>query len=449
MTTDTDNHKNFSEGTHNPQHRTSPPTTASSTQAPKAPIQGVPALIIEDDPAVAALIAGVAEKRGHKSIIANTAEEGQEIWLKQKQPLIILDLNLPGMSGTDFCKWLRSLENGKDVFVLISTANNKVETFHAVLKAGANDYIPKPLQPALLAIRLDVAEHTIKQILEKRGLEGEVGRNERRFQLISENSRDLVCTHSPNGEILYVSPSCQNLLGLSPHELLGKTFDNIKLDKEASPLNTAAITDEENGQLESIFTWRTKHKDGQEVWLETYTQSGHDIEDKEVKEIYSYSRDVTDRIREEQQIRILTILGESTDSESFLKSIIEEMEQKMDASVCIHIHATSPDSLSYCINGDGVSEETANKHKSLNRETPHDKALFQCKNAAGVFNYIEGTDDLESVITQPIPGTFGRPIGKITIFSSHKISDSERTRAILLLCATKIGNVLEDHVTKY
>jgi PAS domain S-box-containing protein len=420
-------------------------------QTPKAQSipQGVPALVIEDDPAVAALIAGVAEKRGHKATVANTAEEGQEIWLRQKQPLIILDLNLPGMSGIDFCKWIRSQEQGKDTFVLISTANNKVETFHSVLKAGANDYIPKPLQPALLAIRLDVAEHTIKQILEKRGLEGEVGRNERRFQLISENSRDLVCTHTPEGKIVYVSPSCQNLLGYSPSELLGKTFEEIKIDKDASPLNIEAFSDEENGQLESISTWRVKHKEGQDVWLETYTQSGHDIENEEVKEIYSYSRDVTDRVKEEQQIRILTILGESSDSESFLKSIIEEMEQKMDASVCIHIHASSPDSLSYCINAEGTTEETANKHKALNRETPHDKPLFQCKNAAGVFNHVEGTEGLESVITQPIPGTFGRAIGKITIFSTHRISDSERTKAILLLCATKIGNVLEDHVTKY
>jgi len=436
-----------------PQHNKQPEVGTTKPQnTPASPTQipaGVPALIIEDDPAVAALIAGVAEKRGHKSTIASTAEEGQEIWLKQRHQLIILDLNLPGMSGTDFCKWLRSHELGKDVFVLISTANNKVETFHAVLKAGANDYIPKPLQPALLAIRLDVAEHTLKQIIEKRGLEGEVGRNERRFQLISENSRDLVCTHTPNGEIVYVSPSCQNLLGVSPNELLGKKFDHLKIDNDATPLNMSAFSDEENGQLESISTWRTKHKDGQEVWLETYTQSGHDIDDKEVKEIYSYSRDVTDRIREEQQIRILTILGESTDSESFLKSIIQEMELKMEASVCIHIHATSPDSLSYCISAEGETEETAAKHKALNRETPHDKPLFQCKNAAGVFNYIEGTEGLESVITQPIPGTFGRPIGKITIFSSHRTSDSERTKAILLLCATKVGNVLEDHVTKY
>lgn len=409
----------------------------------------IPALVIEDDPAVAALIAGVAEKRGHKATVANTAEEGQEIWLRQRQPLIILDLNLPGMNGTEFCKWLRSQELGAEVFVLISTANNKVETFHEVLKAGANDYIPKPLQPALLAIRLDVATHTIKETLEKKGLKGEVGRNERRFQLISENSRDLVCTHAPDGKIVYVSPSCQNLLGVTPNELLGQTFDKLKIDMDSTPLNMEAFSDEENGQLESTSTWRVKHKDGQEVWLETYTQSGHDIEDKDIKEIYSYSRDVTDRVREEQQIRILTILGESSDSESFLKSIIEEMEQKMEASVCIHIHATSPESLSYCINSEATNEASSNRHKALNRETPHDKALFQCKNAAGVFNYIEGTEGLESIITQPIPGTFGRPIGKVTIFSTNRISDSERTKAILLLCATKIGNVLEDHVTKY
>lgn len=422
--------------------------TTQTNPNPTTLPEGVPALIVEDDPAIAALIASVAEKRGHKSTTSNSAEEAQEIWLKQKQPLIILDLNLPGMGGIEFCKWIRSLDEGKEAFILISTANNKVETFHAVLQAGANDYIPKPLQPALLAIRLDVAEHTIRQIQEKQGLKGEVGRNEKRFRLISENSRDLVCTHTPGGKIVYVSPSCRNLLGYTIEELLGQSFEDLKADQGSKPMNTNASLAQENGELESISTWRVKHKDGQEVWLETYTQSGEDNLTNGIREIYTYSRDVTDRVKEEQQLRILTILGENTDSESFLKAIIGEIEQKMDASACIHIHATSPDSLSYCINDDKTGEEAITRHKSLNKETPNDSPLFQCKNAAGVFNHIEGTQGLESVITQPIPGTFGRTIGKITIFSNHTISDSERTKAILLLCATKIGNVLEEHVTK-
>jgi len=410
---------------------------------------GVPILVVEDDPAVAALIAGVAEKRGHPTQIASSAEEAQELWTKQRQPLIILDLNLPGASGIDFCKWIRSKETeNKDTFVLISTANNKIETFHEVLNAGANDYLPKPVQPGLLAIRLDVAGHTLAQILRKRRLEGEVDRNEKRFQLISENSRDLVCTHSPDGKITYASPSCHNLIGFTQQELIGKSFEDLKLDKNASPLNTNMLGDEANGQIESTQVWKIRHKDGQEVWLETYTQNGQEYEKPDLKEIYSYSRDVTDRVHEEEQLKILSVLGDSSDSESFLRAIIVEMEQNMDVNACIHIHSTSPDSLSYCIHREDALEETITLHRNINRETPNDKPLFQGTNAAGVFNHVDGTSDLEAIMTEPIPGTFGRPIGKITMFSKNRHTGSERTKAILKLCATKIGNVLEEHITR-
>jgi PAS domain S-box-containing protein len=411
--------------------------------------EGVPILIVEDDPAVAALIAGVAEKRGHQTTTASSAEEGQELWTKSRHPLIILDLNLPGASGIEFCRWVRSKESqNKDTFVLISTANNKIETFHEVLNAGANDYLPKPVQPGLLAIRLDVAEHTIGQIIKKRKLEGEVDRNEKRFRLISENSRDLVCTHTPEGKITYASPSCHNLIGYSQEELLGKNFDELKLDGNAIPINTNMPKDEANGQIESTQVWRIKHKEGHEVWLETYTQNAEEFEKSEIKEIYSYSRDVTDRVHEEEQLKILSVLGDSSDSESFLKAMIVEMEQNMDVEVCIHIHSTSPDSLSYCIHKDDALEETVSVHRSINRATPNDKPIFQGSNAAGVFNHVEGTQDLEAILTQPVPGTFGRPIGKITMFSKNRHPESERTKAILTLCATKIGNVLEEHITR-
>jgi hypothetical protein len=229
---------------------------------------------------------------------------------------------------------------------------------------------------------------------------------------------------------------------------MGKSFDDLKLDKSSSPLNTNMGNDEANGQIESTQVWRVKHKSGPEVWLETYTQSGQEFEMEELKEIYSYSRDITDRVHEEEQLKILSVLGDSSDSESFLKAIIVEMEQNMDVEACIHIHSTSPDSLSYCIHKNNALEETIKLHRNINRETPNDKPLFQGANAAGVFNHVAGTEELETIMTEPIPGTFGRPIGKITMFSKNKHSGSERTKAILKLCATKIGNVLEEHITR-
>ena len=137
-------------------------------------------LIIEDDPVIHALIKTICEKKGHIVDVCESAEDGQLKWMEKKHPFILLDLNLPGMDGLAFCKWLREEKKEEDPFILISTSHNKVEMFHRVLEAGANDYISKPLQPQLLAIRIDVAKNQVKQIIKKRVFEKQIIQNEKR-----------------------------------------------------------------------------------------------------------------------------------------------------------------------------------------------------------------------------------------------------------------------------
>jgi PAS domain S-box-containing protein len=351
------------------------------------------------------------------------------------------------MNGVEFCQWLRTEKKQEDPFILISTSNNKVETFHKVLEAGANDYIPKPLQPMILAIRIDVAQNQIKQIAKKRAYEKQILQNEKRFRLISEHSRDLVATHKPNGEIIYISPSVKNLLGRNPEEIIGRTLDLIKVQDNDYPLNLNMGTEEENGRFESTQTWMAKHSNGKTIWLETYTQTLRD-ENNVVQEIYSYSRDVSEEKNEEQQLKILNVLGESKDSEAFLRDIIQEIRNTFKAEACIHIRSTSPEALSYCIYQKDIKQDILKLHRIICKETDQNIPQFQGQNARGVFHHLDGIEPIEALITHPIPGTFGKPIGKITITSDEKINYSERTKAVLSVLASKVGCVLEEHITR-
>jgi PAS domain S-box-containing protein len=404
-------------------------------------------LIIEDDTIISALIQNICEKKGHTTDVCETAEDGQKKWLEHRHPLILLDLNLPGMDGIVFCKWIREEKKQEDPFILISTSHNKVDMFHKVLEAGANDYIAKPLQPQLLAIRIDVAKNQIKQITKKKAFEKQILQNEKRFRLISENSRDLVCTHEPDGKIIYISPSVKNLLGITQEDILGKTFDLLKVNKNANPLNLEMGKDQENGKLESIQTWEAKHQNGKSIWLETYTQTIQSDTDQ-IREIYSYSRDITEEKKEEFQLKILNVTGENKDSETFLRDMIQEIRGIFNAEACIHVHSSDPNSLSYCIYKKDISPEFLKVHRQLCKETDKITPQFQSKNARGVFNSIPNIDAIEAVITQPILNTFGKPIGKISITSQEEIFYSERTKAILTLFASKIGCVLEEHTTR-
>src|ERR1700679_2329616 len=61
--------------------------------------------------------------------------------------LIIVDINMGGMSGYDLCRAFRLREGATDIspYIIVVTANEGVEVVNEALEAGANDYMPKPV----------------------------------------------------------------------------------------------------------------------------------------------------------------------------------------------------------------------------------------------------------------------------------------------------------------
>ncbi|GAB4179611.1 MAG: hypothetical protein Fur0032_20340 [Terrimicrobiaceae bacterium] len=88
--------------------------------------------------------------------------------------LITLDIQLPGMSGLEFARQLRSAPDGDAYYILVGTGNSRPEDLKAILDAGADDYIAKPYHPGLLNIRLSVAESALVGIARRKALEAEL-----------------------------------------------------------------------------------------------------------------------------------------------------------------------------------------------------------------------------------------------------------------------------------
>ena len=86
--------------------------------------------------------------------------ESGEINLPQ---LIIVDINMGGMSGYDLCRAFRLGEGSTDIspYIIVVTANEGVEVVNEALEAGANDYMPKPVNVKILHVRLRVAERLL------------------------------------------------------------------------------------------------------------------------------------------------------------------------------------------------------------------------------------------------------------------------------------------------
>ena len=111
-------------------------------------------LLVEDEPAIQELIAFNLEQAGHHVLRADTAEQGLSLVKNALPDLVLLDWMLPGVSGIDFTRRLRSDERTKTVPIIMLTARSEEPDKIAGLESGADDYTTKPFSPRELVARI-------------------------------------------------------------------------------------------------------------------------------------------------------------------------------------------------------------------------------------------------------------------------------------------------------
>lgn len=119
-------------------------------------------LLADDDPAMRLLLSTILENGGH---VVATAADGQEAWesyVAMPAPLLILDWEMPKVDGLELCRRIRASDHGDEAFILLVTARDKTEDLTAVLDAGADDYMSKPVTPDNLLARVRIAERRIE-----------------------------------------------------------------------------------------------------------------------------------------------------------------------------------------------------------------------------------------------------------------------------------------------
>ena len=110
-------------------------------------------LVIEDVPEMSELVSMYLTKEGMAVSKAASAEEALEILKTVTPDLVILDLNLPGMSGFDFLKKFRG-EYNNTIPVIISSARDGDEDIIEGLGLGADEFVTKPFSPRVLVAKV-------------------------------------------------------------------------------------------------------------------------------------------------------------------------------------------------------------------------------------------------------------------------------------------------------
>lgn len=124
--------------------------------------QGPTILVVDDDPELLALVAGVLERSGMRTLTAQSVAEAEAPIAEARADLVVLDLMMPGEDGLSFCRRLRATSQ---VPVIMLTAMAEDIDRIVGLEIGADDYLGKPFNPRELVAR-------IKAVLRRRDTDG-------------------------------------------------------------------------------------------------------------------------------------------------------------------------------------------------------------------------------------------------------------------------------------
>lgn len=134
-------------------------------------------LLADDDVIARTLLCAVLADFNHEVVVAEDGERAWELFQEEPVPLVVLDINMPGLDGLTVCRLIRGHAAGRETFVVVVTARDGRDDLTAVLAAGADDYVTKPTSPENLRARLEIASQRIVQNAASRAAEAELARS--------------------------------------------------------------------------------------------------------------------------------------------------------------------------------------------------------------------------------------------------------------------------------
>jgi diguanylate cyclase (GGDEF)-like protein/PAS domain S-box-containing protein len=111
-------------------------------------------LVVDDDDMMRALARETLEAEGYAVAEAHTGEEALQTFAEVEPAMVLLDVQMPGMSGLEVCSELRSRYPKRPVPIVIATGSEDSRSIDRAYEAGATDFIAKPVVWSLLGQRV-------------------------------------------------------------------------------------------------------------------------------------------------------------------------------------------------------------------------------------------------------------------------------------------------------
>jgi two-component system NtrC family sensor kinase len=171
-------------------------------------------LVADDDRLFQVLLGKALKSWGYQPQVV---DDGEKAWnalnSRGAPPLAILDWVMPEADGLEVCRRIRSARLPHYTYIVLMTSKSEPADLVAGLEAGADDYVPKPVNLSLLRLRLRAA---------RRVLEAEA-----RHRMIAEMASDGIVTMDHNGTILLANTAAASIFDRETDDVVGRQFSDL------------------------------------------------------------------------------------------------------------------------------------------------------------------------------------------------------------------------------
>jgi two-component system, HptB-dependent secretion and biofilm response regulator len=242
-------------------------------------------LIVDDDPVARRMMVKLLERAGHSALVAGSAEEALALFQEHDPDLVLMDVVLPGMSGVDALHAMKKARGDRWLPVILVSMRDTSDEVLAGLRAGADDYLIKPVIVDQLLAKL-------RNVIQSLALHKQLRVSLNFTRAVMDHMVDgLICVDD-QGSIVASNSAAERMFGSAPGAMLGARLERFlgegDVNAEASGFGGAS-----RGLAIGL------QKSGARFPLSVH-QTNVDIDGRSVDVITV--RDITEQLREERRI---------------------------------------------------------------------------------------------------------------------------------------------------
>lgn len=273
---------------------------------PDATPRPLDVLLVEDNASDRWLYAEILRSRGHNPRSVETAEDAWALLQSERFPLILLDLGLPGsMDGLELCRRIRELADGDRSIILVITGQTEPRTLDEVLEAGADDYVEKPVDVALLGVRLAVAERSVLRQEERWAARMELQEASGRINSLLSSLGDVFFSAELDPDrLVQVSSAATRVLGFTPEALKSEVWwQDVLLPAEARARLMAEVGEGQDEGAGAAVThlYTLRRPGGEECWVQAAYHAARDASGR-IRRVDGMVVDVSERHRTQVEL---------------------------------------------------------------------------------------------------------------------------------------------------